>query len=852
MGKRLLLIGLDAAEWQIINDLIAAGMMPATKKIIDHGVSGTIKTLSPPFSPMLWTSIATGKRADKHGVLGFVEPNGDKGIRPISSISRTSRALWNIFTNQGLKSNVVGWWPSHPCEPINGIMVSNQFQKIVGKKESSWPLSDEMTSGLSEKEREALGAQRVHPSDIGVEDMRIFVPELEKVNQDIDHRLRKIQTLLAEALTVKNAALWSMAKQDWEFTAVYFNELDVMSHDFMKFHPPHRQGIPEELYKLYKNVIVATYTFYDAIIAQLVKAAGEDAYVVLCSDHGFYTGEQRTKSIPGFAAGIALEHNPYGVLCISGPNIKKGQKVYHAGLLDIAPTVLSMMNLPVGKDMDGKILQDIFIQPQNTPFIESWEKESGDFGEHDKNTTLNPFSEQEALNQLIDLGYIQPLEGDVSEKITKSIHERQYNLSLVFASFEEYGKALEILEKLYEEDMVDVRYNLDLIKYYRRTGNTTRAREVLKNFQRFDISNLVNFNYLEGKIFLAEKKYKEALESYKLALSKSPNYKNLLLSLGILYNQMHKYEEAEEVFLKILKKDAKNFVVLNGLMIAYNRQSKYDEAIDVALEILKEQPDHAVTYYHLGEAFYYIGRFEASVEAFELCLRLEPGISRARNMLLNIYAKQVPNEAKYREHQAVYLQTRQDEIIVVSGLPRSGTSMMMQMLEKGGLVVLTDDVVLPDESNPKGYFEYAPVKQSKNDNSWLEQASGKAVKVIAQLLPSLKMKHKLKIIFMERDIQEVILSQNKMIALKSPDSKKSKDFDLRLIDTFNKQIKEVKEWMNGQNNVEVLYVNYKDVIESSEKEVKRVNNFIGCTLSEEAMLEAIDADLYRTKLNYLI
>jgi len=126
--KKVILIGLDSADWSVIRPLMELGMMPGFKKLVEGGVSGNIETLSPSFSPMLWTSIATGKTADKHGILGFVEPESDgTGIRPVSSTSRKCRAIWNILHNQGYKTNVVGWWPSHPAEPINGVMVSNQF-----------------------------------------------------------------------------------------------------------------------------------------------------------------------------------------------------------------------------------------------------------------------------------------------------------------------------------------------------------------------------------------------------------------------------------------------------------------------------------------------------------------------------------------------------------------------------------------------------------------------------------------------------------------------------------------------------------------------------------------------------
>jgi predicted AlkP superfamily phosphohydrolase/phosphomutase len=106
--KKLLFIGWDSADWKVITPMLEKGHMPALKGLIERGVSGNIATLDPPFSPMLWTSIATGKYPNKHGILGFIEPDSTGGgVRPVSSSSRTSRALWNIFTHKGIKSNIV-------------------------------------------------------------------------------------------------------------------------------------------------------------------------------------------------------------------------------------------------------------------------------------------------------------------------------------------------------------------------------------------------------------------------------------------------------------------------------------------------------------------------------------------------------------------------------------------------------------------------------------------------------------------------------------------------------------------------------------------------------------------------
>jgi predicted AlkP superfamily phosphohydrolase/phosphomutase len=114
--RKLLLIGWDAADWKVIHPLMDAGKMPVLKNLVETGASGNLASLDPPLSPIMWTSIGTGKTADKHGVLGFTQPRADgSGVQPVLSSSRKVKAIWNILMQQGLKTHVIGWWPSHPA-----------------------------------------------------------------------------------------------------------------------------------------------------------------------------------------------------------------------------------------------------------------------------------------------------------------------------------------------------------------------------------------------------------------------------------------------------------------------------------------------------------------------------------------------------------------------------------------------------------------------------------------------------------------------------------------------------------------------------------------------------------------
>jgi predicted AlkP superfamily phosphohydrolase/phosphomutase len=137
----ILLIGWDAADWDVLDPLLDAGLLPNLSRLVDGGCRGRLASMDPPLSPMLWTSIATGKRPWKHGVHGFVEaaPEGG-GVRPIRVTRRTAKAVWNILQQQGQRVHTVGWWPSHPAEPLSGMSVSNLFQQAVGPRDRPWPM----------------------------------------------------------------------------------------------------------------------------------------------------------------------------------------------------------------------------------------------------------------------------------------------------------------------------------------------------------------------------------------------------------------------------------------------------------------------------------------------------------------------------------------------------------------------------------------------------------------------------------------------------------------------------------------------------------------------------------------
>lgn len=189
--------------------------------------------------------------------------------------------------------------------------------------------------------------------------------------------------------------------------------------------------------------------------------------------------------------------------------------------------------------------------------------------------------------------------------------------------------------------------------------------------------------------------------------------------------------------------------------------------------------------------------------------------------------------------------TPPDVVTIVSGLPRSGTSMMMRMLDAGGIPALTDNIRTADEDNPRGYYEFEPVKKTKEDPSWLEDAGGKVVKMVYRLLYDLPGGYQYRIVFMQRNLREVIASQDVMLRRRGRDQDTMEQD--KLIDLFARQLAEFDEWIAAQPNFAILYVNYNDTLRAAEETVRRVNEFLGGKLDTRAMRAIVEPDLYRQR-----
>ena len=925
-SRKVLLVGWDAADWKIIQPLMAAGKMPNVERLVRNGAAGQIATLHPPLSPMLWTSIATGKRPFKHGIHGFTEPAPDgSGVQPITNLSRKSKALWNILSQNERRSVVIGWWPSHPVEPINGVMVSDQYHRATGPLDKGWPMPADTVHPA--KLAECLAGLRMHPDLITPEMVEPFIPLAKEIDQDEDGRLALFLRTLAECMSIQSAAVWLLDNEPWDFFAVYFEAIDHFCHGFMRYYPPRQPWIGSRDFELYHNVVSKAYELHDEMLGGLMRRAGDDAIVILMSDHGFHPDHLRPASIPNIPAGPAVEHRDYGVFAIGGPGIRKDQVVHGVSLLDVAPTILNVMGLPVGEDMDGKVLSQVFVETPNVEHIPSWEEVSGADGRHPSHTRVDPVAAHEAMEQMIALGYVKRPDANREAAIHAATCDLRYNLGEAYQDDSRHAEAYEIFAELYKADPDEQRFAVRLfvtcqalglqeemrrivedldgrrralfeeaqtrIGEMRHSGGETESR--LGGDERRELArwrNLARFepavvDYLKAQMWIVERRYAEALAALERVTETNLIQPGVYLQAADLCLRLGRRRDAQQTYEKALAIDADNAHAHTGLSRIALRQRRYSIAADLALDALERTYQDPLPHYLLGRALTGMQEYKRAAEALRAAISLNPNFPRAHTLLATLLAEHLGDAKSAGEHRRLARSMRAfrvslpvrpgaaeesqgapalpapldasiaaasgrmpplaESLIVVTGLPRSGTSLLMQMLAAGGVGVLADDLRAADEDNPRGYLEFEPVKNLLQDSKWLSEARGKAVKIVAPLLAALPPGLACRVILCERDLDEVLDSQQRMLRHRNQPLADTPERRRVLKEEYQRTLDRAKGMLAARPDSRLLVVRHGTVISDAHLTAERINSFLGGGLDVGQMAMAVDPTLYRNR-----
>jgi predicted AlkP superfamily phosphohydrolase/phosphomutase/tetratricopeptide (TPR) repeat protein len=890
---RVLLVGWDAADWKVASPLVDRREMPNLERLIDRGVMADLATLQPVLSPMLWNTIATGHRPDRHGIHGFTEVDEHSGeIRAVSSLSRRCKALWNVLTQSGRRVHSINWFGSHPAEPIRGICVSDAYTQ--GIEQLGGPPS--------------LAPGTVHPSELteefanlrlGIEEvdealLALFVPQIAEVDQDRDTRLATIARLIAETLTVHNAATRVLEEEPWDLVAIYYPGIDHFSHGFMDFHPPRLEGVSEELFTLYSDVVNSAYRLHDLLLGRLLVLAGPDTAVLLVSDHGYHSDHLRILETPQVPTGPSYHHRDHGILVLAGPGIKSDERIYGVGLLDITPTVLTLLGLPVGRDMEGRVLLEAFTEPPEIQTIPSWEELPGEAGRHGPNVTMAPQDTTLLLDQFAALGYLNPEELGHDQAVAATRRENDWNLARAHLDAGRPERAIPLLEQLCANWPERLDFGLTLAEALCLMGALDEARELIEALIHHH-RETPQARYLLGVIAAEQESPQAALEHLRAAEAAYAERPELHVQIGFAALRLGEVETAERAFARANSLDPHYAPAWTGRAACAASLGQWEDTERFALEAVSLAFHAPMAHLLLGEARLRQGRCDEADLALGVACQLVPewlyprqlrarlwagaadGPGRARaeaaqvalraaethcterrrfqaefhsearratlHLLNQTYIRQAAAATSDPEHPDPSVPL---ELVLVSGLPRSGTSLVMQMLQRGGATILTDGQRVPDEDNPEGYLEWEPIQRLPRQPEVLRQAAGKVIKVLTPLLRYLPGQHHYKVIFLDRPIDEVLASQSVMRRRRDrPDPVDP----ARLPEALESHRREALAYLERSPNVSVLLVPYPELVARPQQWAARLAEFLGFAVvpEPEHMADAVQPQLYRQR-----
>jgi len=361
---KVLLFGLDAGDWNILREMFDQGRCPVLKKMVRDGASGYLETFYRD-SPVIWTTIATGRSKDVHGVKGYNTTSGERKVK----------ALWNVVSDYGKKGIFIGWWATYPTEEVNGIIISDQA------------LAGNLIKGTGKKDV-------IYPASRFAEFKEAMLKDSEPVADTLSDDRIKFRHRWDTAFA--NIADYLIGEK-WDIFSLYLRVVDISSHVLTdrlykkKGQPPFERILAEEgKEKEYWQTIYNYYERCDAILGNLLKKSGPDTIAIVVSDHGFSYDGRDHRFFP----------IPKGIVITSGPGIKKGFKIEGATILDVMPTTLVTMGLPVSRELEGNPLLEIFEGSRKIKYVDSYGPRLAGPGAEGK-------LEKDFVKELKALGYIQ-------------------------------------------------------------------------------------------------------------------------------------------------------------------------------------------------------------------------------------------------------------------------------------------------------------------------------------------------------------------------------------------------------------------------------------------------------------
>ena len=613
MANRLLLVGWDAADWRILHPLIDAGELPALRRIVETGASGQLLGTQPLVPVAQWATIATGKRPWQHRVCHPIETiTGANQAVPVTAARRRSLALWEMLAQAGKRSLVVGWPATHGGRPENTVVVSDRYaEPTAGPGIKPWPPAAPGTY-WPEEIGVRLDAWRMSPEDVQADLISLCVPEWKKVNQKRDRRLGQLRVFLATDFSHMAAMMSLLSHGQWDFAAVRFPALGAISQIFLPYCLPRPDWIPEVEFGLYQNVIRGACRLLDQMLRQLVQAAGNNASVLVVSAHGV----ARRASPP---ARIGADDNeawksPHGIFGACGPGWASDALVVGATVLDVAPTVLTWFGLPIGDDMEGRVLVEGFAKEPHVTRVATWEPAQA---------VVSPPAAEDS----------GPPDNPKAAAILR--RESDWNLAQSYLDAARCEEALPVLEGLFRGFPERLELGHALFQCQLTLSRLPEAAETLEVMLEGLPAGIWSL-LPRAELCIAKRDFREARSLVTEAWEIHPTHPDALRRLGLLLLRLRDWNALADLAKQALKLDDNDALAWLGLAEAQLRKRLAAEAESAALRAIGLNYYLSQAHFILARALIAQGKWQPARDTMRTLLRLQPN-----NRAAAAYAKRM-------------------------------------------------------------------------------------------------------------------------------------------------------------------------------------------------------------------
>lgn len=622
-GGRVLILGLDGLDPQVIDLLMSEGKLPHFAELRGQGAYAPLRSMKPLLSPIIWTTIATGRTPDHHGIGHFVARSATGEELPVTSHMRRVEALWTIASDQERSVATVGWWATWPPEQVRGSVVSDHVAYHFLFEEGMNP---DATSAVDEGEggaktyppelEERIAPWLRTPRDLDASDLAAYVDvppeELEKpfdFDNDLDHFRWALST--AESYRDVGLELWRADAPDLQL--VYVEGVDSTSHLFG--HLFRAEGLAGELaaqQQRYGQTVEQMYLFADRLVGEYLDALGDDATLVVLSDHGFQLGAlhddpTRTRDLRRVSEKF---HREEGILYLYGRGVKAGARLQEPTILDITPTVLTLLGIPPSKEMPGRVLEEGFVGIDAPERVASWEPEGRQRpdGEGQGDARIS----QAQLEHLRSLGY---LGGDGGGGSSETSPQGDRNLAAITFQQGNYREAAKLYYQLVQKDPEDGALRASLAG---ALGALERYDEALEQLDAAIELEPLNVEAYHNRAVIHERsnRVQAAVADYERALRYGPSYEPSLLAYQRLTGHSNPRAPRTEAQARAAE--------LADQASAAARRARYDEALQLLDQAAETAPDYVLVYQYRSNVGYLMGQPAVAAEALEKALELEP------------------------------------------------------------------------------------------------------------------------------------------------------------------------------------------------------------------------------------